>query len=120
MTKREILEKVKNGEITSEEALKIIEEIDKLEASQEKSEDTHVKPKHKKAKWLIIKAKSSKNNANIKIPLAIIRAAKKINFKSETLGDIDYDALMKFIEEEGTGKFVDVQDEDNNVEIYVE
>ena len=50
----------------------------------------------------------------------LIKLAKKFDLKTEGLGDIDYDSLIKFIEEEGSGKFLDVHGDDNDVEIYVE
>ena len=128
MKKREVLEQLKAGTISSEEALKM---LDDLEKGQEETVDVEVEhdsevvtPKlNKKPKWLIIKVIEGKGDkVNIKLPLAVAKFAKKLNISGiDELQNLNYNDLMNFVSETGGGKFVDIKTSKGEVvEIYVE
>jgi hypothetical protein len=125
MTKREILDQVKAGKITAEEALKLLETAQEVETI-EVVDNTVTTPfnKNRKPKWLIVKVReedSDKTNVNIRVPLALVKLTKKLNVQGENMENFNYDELMKFIEENGAGKFIDIQSKDGSfVEISVE
>lgn len=118
LSKKEILKLLQSGKISEEEALNLLNEVESEVVDEEVLEKTRIV--NKKPKYLVIKARTNSNNTNVRIPLVLIKLAKKFDLKTEGLGDIDYDSLIKFIEEEGSGKFLDVHGDDNDVEIYVE
>lgn len=125
MTKREILEQLKAGTINAEEAMKRLEELEKKEdvaaESRAVSEDLPHRP-YKKPKWLVVRIKDKEGErVNIRVPLALAKLTKKLNVGNQKVDEINVDEILKFAEDNGSGKFVDIQSKDGDtIEVFVE
>lgn len=120
----QILDMVKEGKITNEEAVELLNAI---------NETKEKLPNVKKAKWLRVRVLEPDNSTkvNITIPVALfdigMRIASKVapNFVPELreagLDEIDINEIFEAIKQGASGKIVDVESEKGEkVEIIVE
>jgi len=113
-----VLKMLEEGQITSEEAVKLLESID-AGAGPEGGTITA-------ARWLRVRVTdyhSGRAKVNVNLPLSLLNVALKFVPKDELdLQGIDLNAIVEAIKEGAQGKLVEVVDEDegSKVEIVVE
>jgi len=115
--KMRILSMIENGTITSDEGLKLIEAID--------SKKEEIALKKSEGKWIRVKViDGDDTKVNVNIPLALAKAGMNIGKKyatdAEGLENIDFDEIIRLIEEGAEGKIVEVEDGNTLVEVFVE
>lgn len=123
---KKILKMIEDGHITAEEGEKLIEALDeqKSEVSLYHSQGSSSNPRFIKVRI----AEEGKNKVNVTIPISLVEVGLKIGAKigpkfapeTEVLQEIDFEELMQAIREGARGKLVDIQDDDNQVEVFVE
>lgn len=120
--KLKILEMIKNGTISSEEGLKLLEALE----AKESSFSSEIIPSGN-AKWLKIRVFDPNGGvkAKINIPIAIIKIALNLGAKySKDLQEIeglDVNEIFELIQNGAEGKIVDVEQEDGTkIEVTVE
>ncbi len=91
--------------------------------------DTCCRRGEKPAQFLKIRvAEEGKNKVNVTIPISLIEVGLKIGAKvgpkfspeAEVLKEIDLDELMQAVKEGAKGKIVDIEDDGDKVEIFIE
>jgi len=114
-----ILKMLEDKKITAEEAAKLLEALESSEKKESLSE--------KQGKTLRIKVYEgdlSKPKVNVNIPLTLVKFIGKIlPDKAKTKLDehgVSFEQIMEMIEKEQVGKLVEVQEEDETVEIFIE
>lgn len=120
-----ILGMVKEGKVTPEEAVKLLEA---LESSSEEQIETPAT----KAKWFRVRVtdvKTNKAKVSVNLPIGIVDWALRTGTRVASFGGVDLNGMGVNLEElRGAinfglkGKIVDVTDEDDgeHVEIFVE
>jgi hypothetical protein len=115
-----ILKMVEDKKINAEDAAKLLEALE----SSEKKEETFSGKGGKTLKIRVFENDLTKPKANINIPLSLVKFIGKIlPDKAKTkLNEhgISFEQIMEMIEKEQVGKLVEVQEEDERVEIYIE
>ena len=122
--KRKILEMVKEGKITFEEAEQLLDKIN----SNESSENIPKIKKPNSKKFLRVRVtEEDKVKANVNIPIALAEVGLNLIPKSKLKVDgkqINMDQILKLIEEGTEGELVniDAEDEGKNykVNIYID
>lgn len=123
--KMQILTMVKEGKITTEEGVKL---LDALDGGDTSLNDTNIK-NGKKAKWLKVKVFDPEDSTkvNITLPISIINVGVKLaqkfspEFKETGLTEDDMDEIFSAIKNGETGKILDVDSNDGTkVEVVVE
>ena len=118
--KKQILEMVRDGKLTVEEAQKIIEAMD--QGDEEATPATATRP----PRLLRIRLKDEDGaRVNVSVPLSLVRVLWKFiprDAMRELEGhNIDVDSILVAVNEGAQGVLVDVEDEDGTkVEIIVE
>lgn len=112
-----LLKMIEDGVITSEEGLKLIEVIE--------DEKEFMGVNKRKGKWIKVKVNDgndTKVNVNIPVDLAKlgIGIASKYVSGVDEIKNIDFDEIIRLIEEGAEGKIVEVEDGEILVELYVE
>jgi len=117
-TKEQILQMVKDGDISIDEASKLLEA---LEASPIQS----LKPRNSKQKLRVLVDSKNGDTVRINMPLSLIKAgvnlATQLNVNGQPIDmkGVDMDIIMKAIEDGETGEIVDIQTSDgDNVKIF--
>lgn len=118
-----ILKMVQDGKITVEEASKLLAAVDEPTARPAARAAAA-----SGAKFLRVRViEEGGTNVNVNLPIALIEVALKLGMKfipegvmSGSLSDVDLQQLMDAIQAGATGKLVEVQDGDTQVEVYVE
>ncbi len=117
--RREILNRVVEGELSVEEADKLLAEAGGTPAVVEQN------------KFLMVKIKQGdETNVNIRLPIGLAKIAKmfvpkQINVHGEKV-DFDFDAILRVVESEVTGNIIEVHQVDDetgevtDVSIYLE
>lgn len=143
--KLRIMEMIKDGTISPQEGLDLIEALESSEKSlaratpdqslldishpgSEDAGDRQQSGPKRKPHWLYIKVNNNDGkNVNIKIPIGLAKFAGKFipkEAKAEMSAqgiDLDVDGLMRILEEEGPLDLIEVNDEDGKcVRIYTE
>ena len=125
MTKKEILKKLEDKEITVEEAMKLLEgveeegteDIEVVDEKISKNEEKRSLFKKGKKKFLRIEVedKEDGDKVQVKVPVSVIKLAKKFgahgNFNIDgvdILNEIDIDEVLELIESEEDATLVDV------------
>ena len=112
---QEILSLVKEGKITEEEGVKLIEAM-----NEEKTSDIiTTRYSDTKAEMLRIRAISVEGEAvKINIPVTLIKAginlASKISLENEVAADIDWDSVMQMVEEGFIGEVLNAESSDGS------
>lgn len=123
--KMQILTMVKEGKITTEEGVKL---LDALDGNSTSLNDTNIK-NGKKARWLKVRVFDPEDSTkvNITLPISIINVGVKLaekfspEFKETGLTEEDMDEIFLAIKNGETGKILDVDSNDGTkVEIVVE
>ncbi len=119
-TKEQILQMVKDGDITIDEASKLLEALDV-------SPNNSTRPLNTKQKLRILVDSNNGDTVRINVPISLIKAgvglASQLNINGQALDmkGVDMDMVMKAIENGETGEIVDIQTADGeNVRIFVE
>lgn len=118
--RKQILEMVRDGKLTVEEAQKIMEAMDQGE--EEATPATAAKP----PRFLRVRVKDEDGSkVNVSVPLSLVRVLWKFiprDAMRELEGhNIDIDSILAAVNEGAQGVLVDVEDEDGTkVEIIVE
>jgi len=118
--KKQILEMVRDGKLTVEEAQKIIEAMD--QGDEDATAVTATRP----PRFLRIRVKDEDGaKVNVSVPLSLVRVLWKFiprDAMRELEGhNIDVDSILVAVNEGAQGVLVDVEDEDGTkVEIVVE
>ena len=112
-----ILKMLEEGKISVEEATQLIEAV-------EAPRETEIAPQGK-PKWLKVRVQDGDDEkVSVNLPLSLARIGLKFipqqaKDKMEAQG-IDIDALLHEVTETKIGKLVEVQDEDEHVEVWIE
>jgi hypothetical protein len=115
---REILEMLRDGKITPEEAARLLEAIDASQAPP---------PRPGKAHTLRIKVtdtKTGRSRVNVAIPLGLVEIASKMGLTlgvkhAPELADVDFDEIMQAIKSGAAGQIVDIEDEHEGQHVVV-
>ncbi len=123
---------VEEGKINAVEALKLLEALgDQIKESKETfGEVVRVRKEEdfvERGKFLRIKITSNSENLNFTIPLALVSMGLNmanqfgvdVN-KVEGLKQVNFDEIIKQIEEGAMGKIVDIKTETESIEIFIE
>ena len=117
--KRMILEMVKDGKITIEEAEKLLEKANPVETL----EITRKKKKPNSKKFLRVRvSEDGKVTANVNIPIALAGVGLNLIPKKKLKIDgkqIDLDHILQLIEDGTEGELVNVDTEDEGKEVKV-
>ena len=121
-----ILKMVKDGDITVEEAAKLLETIEKTNVLKEQKEDNEEEANKGQGKFFRLKITdeaSGKVKAKIRIPLNMMGIGAKFgaHFAPQIEG-LENEKLMQAVKNGEVGKIIDVFDEEDgeHVEIYIE
>lgn len=119
----QILKMIENRQISAEEGARLLgalEEKPVPDAPPPPSPGT-------RGRWLRVRVtdlKSGKRKVNVNIPLSLVDVGLKMGARFSPVGleGLDMNQIMAAVKAGGTGKIVDVEDEqdDEHVEIYVE
>jgi len=119
-TKEQILQMVKDGDISIEEAAKL---LDALESTPIQA----LKPRGTKQKLRVLVDSKNGDTVRINMPLSLIKAgvnlATQLNVNGQPIDmkGVDMDLIMKAIEDGETGEIVDVQTSDGeNIKVFIE
>lgn len=119
-----VLKMVQEGKITADEAVQLLETLEKAGT---KAAAPEVEDNAKYAgKYLLVKVtdlKTGKKRVNVRLPLGIVNTGLKMGVKfAPQMKDIDAAELMKAIQSGGSGQIVDVEDEEDgeHVEVFIE
>lgn len=118
--KKQILEMVRDGKLSVDEAQKIMEAMD------EGDQSTRCAAVSRPARFLRVRVKEEDGaRVNVSLPLSLVRVLWKFiprDAVRELEGqNIDVDSILRAIDEGAQGNLVDVEDEDGTrVEIVVE
>lgn len=122
--KMQILNMVKDGKVTTEEGIKLLDALDsKVQLSNNSVNISN------KAKWLKIKVfdPEEKTKVNVTLPISLITLGVKLagkfspEFKEAGLTENDMEEIFAAIKNGETGKIIDVDSEDGTkVEIVIE
>ncbi|MCD4733958.1 hypothetical protein K8R78_06935 [bacterium] len=121
--RRKILDMVVEGQITADEAEKLMAAADKADISEIGGDHSN--------RFLIIKVQQGdKTNVNVRLPLALARIAKMFIPKDVEVNgkpiNVDFDEIISMVENAVTGNIVEVHQVDDetgdrtDVEIYLE
>lgn len=117
--KLKILQMVEEGKIKAEEAVKLIESI-------EKSEKVEVINANGDAQWIRIRVREGENTkVNVNIPMALVHVGFNIGRKfnselGETMDNIDLDEIIELVKNGARGKIVEIEEENTIIEVVVE
>ena len=115
-----ILKMLEDKKITAEEAAKLLEALE----SSEKKEGLKPDRPGKNLRIKVYEGDLSKPKVNVNIPLTLVKFVGKIlPDKAKTKLDehgVSLEQIMEMIEKEEVGKLVEVQEENERVEIYIE
>ncbi len=115
--KIKILEMIKDGVISSEEGLKLLEAVE--------NKNDEIMMKEDGEKWIKIRITDDDNTkVNVNLPFKFVKIGMKIGKKyipdNEKLNDIDFDEIIEMVEGGAIGKIVEIQEGNEKVDIYVE
>ncbi len=120
-----IMQLVQNGTITPEEALQLLEGIDRKSNVGPNIADSFTTPANppKWARILVTDMDSGKTRVNLRLPLGLITAGRKMGAKIPAkMNDMDLDDLFQGSNLSSPGRVLEVYDEEDreHVEIFVE
>ncbi len=119
----QILRMIENRQLSAEEGARLLaalEDKPALEAPPPPSPQT-------RGRWLNVRVtdqRSGKRKVNVRIPLSLVDVGLKLGAKFSPVGleGLDMNQIMAAVKAGGTGKIVDVEDEEDgeHVEVYIE
>jgi hypothetical protein len=119
-----VLKMVQEGKITADEAVQLLETLEKSGAKVNIPEPNE-SAKYA-GKFLLVRVtdlKTNKKRVNVRLPLSIVNTGLKMGVKfAPQMKDIDTEELMKAIQSGGSGQIVDVEDleDGEHVEVFIE
>ena len=119
-----VLKMVQEGKISADEAVQLLETLDKAGAKVNIPEPDE--SEKYAGKYLVVHVtdlKTNRKRVNVRMPLNIVNVGLKMGVKfAPQMKDVDAAELMKAVQSGGTGKIVDVEDleDDEHVEIFIE
>lgn len=122
--KMQILNMVKEGKITPEEGVKLLEALEEPTDSA-----SNILPSGTNAKWIKINVFDPEDSTkvNVTIPIALVNVGVKLasklspEFKEAGFTEQDMNEIFEAIKSGATGKIIDVNSEDGTkVEVIVE
>ena len=119
-----VLKMVQEGKITADEAVQLLETLEKSGAKVNIPEPNEY-AKYA-GKYLLVRVtdlKTNKKRVNVRLPLSIVNTGLKMGVKfAPQMKDIDAEELMKAIQSGGSGQIVDVEDleDGEHVEVFIE
>ena len=131
-SREKIMEMVKDGTLSVEEGLRLLDAIEESEKRTEKTSKPEVRPLIYSApshpKMLRIQVESANNDrVRVNVPVSLIRAGldftkqMKLSGMDVDLKGVDLDLIMKLVEDGQVGELVDVVSADGDkVRIVVE
>lgn len=125
MTKTEILNQLKNGEISTDEAMKLLETATPdVEVVDEVVPAKKTKSSKKRFIHIRVSSPEKGEKVNIRLPLGLVDMGLKLGAKfddSGALKNIDPAEIRQLLEDDSLDKIVDVQSENGEtVEISIE
>ncbi len=119
-TKEQILQMVKDGDITIDDAMKLLDALDTTANQMPKASPT-------KQKLRVIVDSANGDTVRINVPISLVKAGvslasqMNVNGKPIDMKGVDMDTIIKAIEDGATGEIVDIQTNDGDtVKIFVE
>lgn len=119
-TKEQILHMVKDGDISIDEATKLLDALDVTPTQA-------LKTNNLRQKLRVIVDSANGDTVRINVPLSLIKAgvnlATQLNINGQPIDmkGVDMDMIIKAIEDGATGEIVDIQTSNgDNVKIFVE
>lgn len=119
-TKEQILQMVKDGDISIDEASKLLEAL-------ESTPNQAVRMSNSKSKLRVLVDSKNGDTVRINVPISIIKAgvnlASQLNVNGQPIDmkGVDMDVIIKAIEDGVTGEIVDIETSDgDNVHIFIE
>lgn len=119
----QILRMIENRQISAEEGARLLAALEDKPAV----EIPPVPSPQMRGRWLRVRVtdlRSGKRKVNVNIPLSLVDIGLKMGAKFSPVGmeGLDMQQIMSAIKAGGTGKIVDVEDEQDgeHVEIYVD
>jgi hypothetical protein len=119
----QILKMIENRQISAEEGARLLAALEDKPAP----EITPPPSPNTRGRWLRVRVTdlvSGKRKVNVNIPLSLVDIGLKMGAKFSPVGleGLNMDQIMTAVKSGGTGKIVDVEDEEDgeHVEIYVE
>lgn len=109
----QILEMVKEGKVSVEEAAQLLDAVEPEKKDAETAKGS--------AQWLRVRitdGRSGRSKVNVNVPIALLSVATKF-IKSEHLQGIDLNEIIRLVRDGAKGKIVDVQDSDSGEQIEI-
>jgi len=119
--RKKILKMVEEGQISAEEAAKLLAA---LSSGTRRKESSATRPGQ--ARWLRVRVmdlNSGRSKVNVNIPMSLVNVGIKMGARfAPDVEGLDFDEIMEAIRSGAQGKIVDVVDEDDGerVEIFIE
>jgi len=119
--KMRILQMLEKGQITAEEAARLLEALEAGEKEERKEAETRTR-----GKWFRIRVtdlRTGKQKVNVNIPLSLVHLGFSMGARfAPKIEGVDFEELIEAIRTGAEGKLVDVEDEEDaeKVEIYIE
>lgn len=119
----QILRMIENRQISAEEGSRL------LAALEEKPSPELAPPPspQTRGRWLNVRVtdqRTGRRKVNVRIPLSLVDVGLKLGAKFSPVGveGLDMNQIMAAVKSGGTGKIVDVEDEEDgeHVEVYIE
>ena len=115
---QQILEMLRDGKITSEEAARLLEALDPPEPAL---------PRRSKPRLLRINVtdmRTGRNTVNVSLPFGLIEVASKMGLtlgvkSAPELANVNFDEIMDAIRSGVEGKIVDIEDENDRQHVTI-
>jgi hypothetical protein len=117
-----IMKMVQDGKITAEEAITLLDAVDPV---KKPPSENYSQPKPSgPGRWFRVKVTDTitgKMRANIRLPISLVSAGLKMGAKfSPEMDGVDINLLQDAIRNNQSGLIIDVNDDGERVEIYIE
>jgi len=119
----QILKMIENRQISAEEGARLLSALE----DKPSAELPPPPSPQTRGRWLNVRVtdqRSGKRKVNVRIPLSLVDVGLKLGAKFSPVGleGLDMNQIMSAVKAGGTGKIVDVEDEEDgeHVEIYIE
>jgi hypothetical protein len=125
--RKKILQMIQDGKITAEEGAKLLSALASSTARSKPTRYGELSTRRRSSKWLRVRVtdmRSGKAKVNVNLPISLLEAGMSI--AGHFADDIDVDDIMgaisEAIEENMTGKIIDVVDGEDgeHVEIFID
>jgi len=116
----QILKMVESGQITADEAAKLLQALDSAESRESASQQAS------KPRWFRVRVTdlaTGKSKVNVNIPMGLVNVGMRMGARfAPDIAGIDADLVLQALREGSQGKVIDVEDDEDGerVEIFVE